>query len=336
MSSGHPGGPGGAGGSTSFSSSSLSALQAISEGVGTSLPSPLNSPPTHKPDSCPSVNSTQQGQCHGGPCKPGSSDSKSPGNTLASGGEQQHTPTTEVTPDSQANSEGPAGGEANRQSHDNKGGHKKLLQLLTSPTEELVSPNHQAGPGNTLMGFESKEGLGGLTSPSTGVSSTAAVGQQSLGAAAAAAHFANQSLQEKHKILHKLLQNGNTPDEVARITAEATGKVTDGGGPEAGPGEGPGARGAEVKQELHSPKEKTHALLHYLLKKDDSKGARGDVQPKGRGAQGASSGVTTSEPNPVVEQVKAEPPDEVGRDIVPTVRALKCNQCDKICIYFFV
>jgi nuclear receptor coactivator 3 len=167
------------------------------------------------------------------------------------------------------------------------------------------------------MGFESKEGLGGLTSSSTGVSSsTAAVGQQGLGAAAAAAHFANQSLQEKHKILHKLLQNGNTPDEVARITAEATGKVTDGGGPEAGPGdpeEGPGARGAEVKQELHSPKkEKTHALLHYLLKKDDSKGARGDVQPKGRGAQGASSVVTTSEPIPIVEQVKAEPPDEVG------------------------
>uniref|UniRef100_A0A8C7CS27 Nuclear receptor coactivator 3 n=1 Tax=Oncorhynchus kisutch TaxID=8019 RepID=A0A8C7CS27_ONCKI len=321
MSLGHPGGPGGTGGSTSFSSSSLSALQAISEGVGTSLPSalptPLNSPPTHKPDSCLGANSTQQGQCHGGTCKQGSSDSKSPGNTLASGGEQQHTPTTEVTPDSQANSEGPAGGEANRPSHDNNGGHKKLLQLLTSPTEELVPPNHQAGPGNTPMGFESKEGLGGLTSPSTGVSSsTAAVGQQGLGAAAAAAHFANQSLQEKHKILHKLLQNGNTPDEVARITAEATGKVTDGGGPEAGPGdpeEGPGARGAEVKQELHSPKkEKTHALLHYLLKKDDSKGARGDVQPKGRGAQGASSVVTTSEPNPIVEQVKTEPPDEVG------------------------
>ncbi|XP_041748379.1 nuclear receptor coactivator 3 isoform X4 [Coregonus clupeaformis] len=324
MSSGHPGGPGGAGGSTSFSSSSLSALQAISEGVGTSLssalPSPLNSPPAHKPDSSPSVNSTQQGQsqgqCHGGPCKPGSSDSKSPGNSLASGGAQQQTPDK---PDSQASREGPAGGEANRRDPDNKGGHKKLLQLLTSPTEELVPPNPQAGPGTTPMGSESKECIGGLTGPSaTGVSSsTAAVGQQGLGAGAAAAHFANQSLQEKHKILHKLLQNGNTPDEVARITAEATGKVTDGGGPEAGPvdpGEGPGARGAEVKHEQHSPKkEKTHALLHYLLNKDDSKGARGDVKPKleGRGAQGASSGVTTSEPNPIVEQVKTEPPDEL-------------------------
>uniref|UniRef100_A0A673ZHJ8 Nuclear receptor coactivator 3 n=1 Tax=Salmo trutta TaxID=8032 RepID=A0A673ZHJ8_SALTR len=317
MSSGHPGG---SGVSTGFSSSSLNALQAISEGVGTSLPA-LTSPPAHKPDSSPSVNSTQQGQNQGqgAVCKPGSSDSKSPGSSLASGGKQQHTPTTEGTsdkPDSQANREGPAWGEANRRGPDNKRGHKKLLQLLNSPTEELVPPNPQAGPGTTPMGSEAKESLGGMPSPSTGVSSsTAAVGQQGLGSGAAAAHFVNQSLQEKHKILHKLLQNGNTPDEVARITAEATGKVTD-GGPEAGPGGpglGPGARGAEMKQEQHSPKkEKTHALLHYLLNKDDSEGARGDVKPKldeleGRGA----SGVTTSEPNSMVGKVKTEPPDEL-------------------------
>ncbi|XP_041743657.2 nuclear receptor coactivator 3-like isoform X2 [Coregonus clupeaformis] len=320
MSSSHPGG---SGGSTGFSSSSLNALQAISEGVGTSLPA-LTSPPAHKPDSSPSINSTQQGQSQGqgGLCKPGILDSNSPGSSLASGGEQQqHTPTTEGTTDIQANREGPAWGEANRRGPDNKGGHKKLLQLLTSPTEELVPPNPQAGPGTTPMGSEAKESMGGMISPSsTGVSSTAAVGQQGLGAGAAAAHFANQSLQEKHKILHKLLQNGNTPDEVARITAEATGKVTDGGGPEAGPGGpglGPGPRRAEMKQEQHSPKkEKTHALLHYLLNKDDSKGqgvmSRGDVKPKldeleGRGA----SGVTTSEPNPMVGKVKTEPPDEL-------------------------
>nr|XP_029539542.1 nuclear receptor coactivator 3-like isoform X1 [Oncorhynchus nerka]XP_029539543.1 nuclear receptor coactivator 3-like isoform X1 [Oncorhynchus nerka] len=318
MSSGHPVG---SGVSTGFSSSSLNALQAISEGVGTSLPA-LTSPPAHKPDSSPSVNSTQQGQSQwqGAVCKPGSSDSKSPSSSLASGGEQQqHTPTTEGTsdkPDSQANREGPAWGEANRRVPDNKGGHKKLLQLLTSPTEELVPHNPQAGPGTTPMGSEAKDDMQGMPSPSTGVSSsTAAVGQQGLGTGAAAAHFANQSLQEKHKILHKLLQNGNTPDEVARITAEATGKVAD-GGPEAGPGGpglGPGARGAEMKQEQHSPKkEKTHALLHYLLNKDDSEGARSDVKPKlddleGRGA----SGVTTSEPNPMVGKVKTEPPDEL-------------------------
>uniref|UniRef100_A0A673ZHK7 Nuclear receptor coactivator 3 n=1 Tax=Salmo trutta TaxID=8032 RepID=A0A673ZHK7_SALTR len=315
MSSGHPGG---SGVSTGFSSSSLNALQAISEGVGTSLPA-LTSPPAHKPDSSPSVNSTQQGQNQGqgAVCKPGSSDSKSPGSSLASGGKQQHTPTTEGTsdkPDSQANREGPAWGEANRRGPDNKRGHKKLLQLLNSPTEELVPPNPQAGPGTTPMGSEAKESLGGMPSPSTGVSSsTAAVGQQGLGSGAAAAHFVNQSLQEKHKILHKLLQNGNTPDEVARITAEATGKVTDGG-----------ARGAEMKQEQHSPKkEKTHALLHYLLNKDDSEGARGDVKPKldeleGRGA----SGVTTSEPNSMVGKVKTEPPDEVGREVLETLETI--------------
>lgn len=76
-----------------------------------------------------------------------------------------------------------------------------------------------------------------------------------------------------------------------------------------------------MKQEQHSPKkEKTHALLHYLLNKDDSEGTRGDVKPKldeleGRGV----SGVTTSEPNSMVGKVKTEPPDEVGRDVVPMV-----------------
>lgn len=331
MSSSHPGGSGGGGGA-SFSSSSLNALQAISEGVGNPLPSPLTSPPPHKPDSSPSIHSTNHSQAHGGPCKaglPGHSDSKSPGSSLGTGGEPQlqqhpHTPTTEGPPDkpdSQAGREGGlSGGEANRRVPDAKG-HKKLLQLLTSPTDEPVPPNAtpSSGPGSTS---ETKEGGAGVTSPSssTGVSSsTAGIGQQGPGTVSSTGgtgHFANQSLQEKHKILHKLLQNGNTPDEVARITAEATGKSSlDAGGPEAGSGTTGGARGLEMKQEQHSPKkEKTHALLHYLLNKDDTKDGS-DIKPKleeleGRGAQG--SGVTSSDPHSTEGKVKAEPPDEVG------------------------
>jgi nuclear receptor coactivator 3 len=139
----------------------------------------------------------------------------------------------------------------------------------------------------------------------------------------AAAHFGNQSLQEKHKILHKLLQNGNTPDDVAKITAEATGKVTLGGqeAGEAGAGQGPLA---EPKQEQHSPKkEKTHALLHYLLNKDDSKEPV-DVKPKTeelemKGPPGAAGGPARggpgSGPGPAAEhpegKIKSEPPDEV-------------------------
>lgn len=321
MSSSHPGNSGGGG--TTFSSSSLNALQAISEGVGNPMPSPLTSPPPHKPDSSPSINSTNQ--VAGGPCKlPSYSDSKSPGSSLGAGGEQQfqqhpHTPTSEGPsdkPDSQANRElGPAGGESNRRVPDNKC-HKKLLQLLTSPTDELVPPNHtpSSGPSSTP---EAKDGTAGVTSPSssTGVSSSTGGNHGAVSSSGGTGHLTSQSLQEKHKILHKLLQNGNTPDEVARITAEATGKSSlESGAPEPGPVASVGARGSESKQEQHSPKkEKPHALLHYLLNKDDSK-VGSDSKPKleeleGRGVQGA--GVTSSDPHCMDGKVKLEPSDEV-------------------------
>ncbi|XP_056129327.1 nuclear receptor coactivator 3 [Lampris incognitus] len=325
MSSSHPGGSGGGGGGSTFSSSSLNALQAISEGVGNAMPSSLTSPPPHKPDSSPSFGPSNQNQAQGGPCKTTHSDSKSPGSSLGAGVEQQphqqhpRTPTTEGPadkPDSQASREaGLTVGEPSRRAPDSKG-HKKLLQLLTSTTDDLVpvNPTSSSTP-------EAKDGGAGVTSPSssTGVSSsTGGISQQSAGAVSSSGgtgHFSNQSLQEKHKILHKLLQNGNTPDEVARITAEATGKSTlDAGGPEVGPPATAGTRGSEAKQEQHSPKkEKTHALLHYLLNKDDSKEGS-DIKPKleeleGRGAQGA--GVTSSDPHPMEGKIKTEPPDEL-------------------------
>lgn len=319
MSSSLPGNSGGGG--TTFSSSSLNALQAISEGVGNPMPSPLTSPPPHKPDSSPSINSTNQSA---GPCKPGLppySDSKSPGSSLGAGGEQQpqphpHTPTNEGAPDkpdSQASREtGPSGGESSRRVPDTKC-HKKLLQLLTSPTDDLVPPNHpsNSGPSSTSEG---KDGTGGVTSPSSsGVSSSTGGNHSAVSSSAGTGHLSSQSLQEKHKILHKLLQNGNTPDEVARITAEATGKSNLDSDP--GPVAPGGVRGSETKQEQHSPKkEKPHALLHYLLNKDDSKES-GDIKPKleeleGRGAQGA--GVSSSDTHCMDGKVKLEPSDEVS------------------------
>lgn len=311
------------GGGTTFSSSSLNALQAISDGVGNPLPSPLNSPPPHKPDSSPSINSTNQ--VAGGPCKlPAYSDSRSPGSSLGAGGEHQsqqhlHTPTSEGPPDkpdSQASrGAGQAGGESNQRVPDNKC-HKKLLQLLTSPTDELVPANHppNSGPNSTP---EAKDGTAVVTSPSssTGVSSSTGGNHSAVSSSGSTGHLTSQSLQEKHKILHKLLQNGNTPDEVARITAEATGKSSlESGALETGPVAGGGSRGSESKQEQQSPKkEKPHALLHYLLNKDDSKEG-GDVKPKleeleGRGVQGA--GVTSSDPHCMDGKVKLEPSDEV-------------------------
>ncbi len=287
------------------------------------MPSPRTSPPHHKPDSSPSINSTNQAAA--GPCKlPTYSDSKSPGSSLGTGGEQQpqqqpQTPTSEgppEKPDSQASREvGPSGGESSRRVPDNKC-HKKLLQLLTSPTDDLVPSNHAPGSGPSSTP-EAKDGTAGVTSPSssTGVSSSTSGNHGTVSSSGSAGHLSSQSLQEKHKILHKLLQNGNTPDEVARITAEATGKSSlDSGAPEPGPTATGGARGSESKQEQHSPKkEKSHAILHYLLNKDDSKEG-GDIKPKleeleGRGAQGV--GVTSSDPHCMDGKVKLEPSDEV-------------------------
>lgn len=362
---------GGSGGSTTtFSSSSLNALQAISEGVGSSLPSTLTSPsPVLKPDSSPSVHSSSSSSQPSQAAKPGQDGSKSPAGGLGPGPSDHHHPmhhhhhhqhpqaeSSGDRPDSQAatatkesgegsNEAGVASSEPPRRVPDSKG-HKKLLQLLTSPTEELgIGGSGPTGPplpppptsSNTPASSDNKDPTGGMTSPSsTGVSSSSSAsanpGQASapggVATSLSSAHYTG-SLQEKHKILHKLLQNGNTPDEVAKITAEATGKVSLGSqeGGEAGTGgsgagTGPGL--TEPKQEQHSPKkEKTHALLHYLLNKDDSK-EPADVKPKleeldGKGAPGSVGGPARggpgSGPGPAPEhpesKIKSEPPDDV-------------------------
>lgn len=358
----------GSGGSgTTFSSSSLNALQAISEGVGSSLPSTLTSPsPVLKPDSSPSIHSSSSSSQLTQTAKGGPDGSKSPAGGLGPGPGDHHHPvhhhhhlqhpqaeSSGDRPDSQATAAtkesgegsgeaGLASSEPQRRVPDSKG-HKKLLQLLTSPTEELgiggsgpTAPPLQPPPtsSNTPASSDSKDPTGGMTSPSsTGVSSSSAIvnqGQSSAAASLSSAHYTG-SLQEKHKILHKLLQNGNTPDEVAKITAEATGKVTLGGqeGGEAGTagtggGSGPGM--TETKQEQHSPKkEKTHALLHYLLNKDDSKEPT-DIKPKmeeldGKAAPGAVGGPVRagpgsgpgSGPDHPESKIKSEPPDDVSR-----------------------
>lgn len=358
-------GSGGCGGGTTYSSSSLNALQAISEGVGNSLPSTLTSPsPAHKPDSSPSVHSSSSSQ-PSQPAKPGQDGAKSPGGGLGSGPGDHHHPmhhhhhhqhpqaeSSGDRPDSQtaavtkepaegSNEAGVASSEPARRVPDSKG-HKKLLQLLTSPTEELgIGGSGPTGPpipppstsSNTPASSESKDPIGGMTSPSsTGVSSSSSSsasanasqtsGPGGVSTSLSSAHYTG-SLQEKHKILHKLLQNGNTPDEVAKITAEATGKVSlggqEGGEGAAGAPSGPG-QVTEPKQEQHSPKkEKTHALLHYLLNKDDSKEPV-DVKPKleeleGKGPTGAAGGPPRGGPGSGPEhpesKIKSEPPDDL-------------------------
>ncbi|XP_076875146.1 nuclear receptor coactivator 3-like isoform X2 [Brachyhypopomus gauderio] len=363
MGPGSGGAGSGGGGNSSFSSSSLNALQAISEGVGTSLSSSLTSPsPAHKPDSCPSIHSSSQPNQ---PSKTGHGESKSPAGVFSTGTGDQHHPLHHQhhhshahqgessgidRPDSQTgaagkdpgegrNETGTAPSELSRRVPDGKG-HKKLLQLLTSSTEELGLGvgSGPAGPptANSVepsMASEIKESACVTSPSSTSVSSSTNQSQvhgTGGGSGAIGPSHYTASLQEKHKILHKLLQNGNTPDEVAKITAEATGKVETGtgvaeecsanavvgGATTVAPG---GAAGApEAKQEQHSPKEKkTHALLHYLLNKDDSKEpVEGNPNPEdveGKAVTGGS--ISTSHcraaQDNMESKIKTEPPDEL-------------------------
>ncbi|XP_018611430.1 nuclear receptor coactivator 3-like isoform X1 [Scleropages formosus] len=292
-----PLGPGSTGGSGSFSSSSLNALQAISEGVGSST----LTPPAHRSDSSPSANaSPSQGHASKSP-------DPRPSAPVQEGGMER--PDGQVTQHKEA---GEGGGMSSseppsRRLPDGKG-QRKLLQLLTSPTEELSVPGGcVASPSSTTVSSSSSSGAGPTVQG--GVSSSSSTGS------AASAHFSHP-LQEKHKILHKLLQNGNTPDDVARITAEATGKSVGGGQDPGGvdPAGGGGTGNGTTKQEQHSPKkEKRNALLHYLLNKNDSK-EPSDMKSKMEELE--TKACSTSHGAPSTPQghegrIKTEPADEL-------------------------
>uniref|UniRef100_A0A8C5NW15 Nuclear receptor coactivator 3 n=1 Tax=Jaculus jaculus TaxID=51337 RepID=A0A8C5NW15_JACJA len=231
-------------GSHSFSSSSLSALQAISEGVGTSLLSTLSSPGP-KLDNSPNMNISQ-------PSKGSSQDSKSPlglycdpspvESSTCQSNSRDHLSDKENKESSSAGPENPRGPLESK-------GHKKLLQLLTCSSDD----RGRSSLANSPLDPSCKDSSLSVTSPS-------GVSPPTLGGVSSTSNVHGSLLQEKHRILHKLLQNGNSPAEVAKITAEATGKDTS---------STPCAEGG-VRQEQLSPKKKeNNALLRYLLDRDD-------------------------------------------------------------------
>ncbi|XP_027144239.1 nuclear receptor coactivator 2 isoform X2 [Larimichthys crocea] len=131
----------------------------------------------------------------------------------------------------------------------NTKGHTKLLQLLTTKLEpsDPCSPLRSMGDDQDCK--DQLAGLGGVVGAGHNNHST--------------------SLKEKHKILHRLLQNSASPVELAKLTAEATGK--DPIGPESASGDSIAALGELCpKQEPGSPKKKDNALLRYLLDRDDN------------------------------------------------------------------
>lgn len=281
-------------GSHSFSSSSLSALQAISEGVGTSLLSTLSSPGP-KLDNSPNMSVNQ-------PSKVSRQDSKSPlglycdQNPVESSACQSNN--REHPSDKESKETSGEGSETQRGSMENKG-HKKLLQLLTCSSDD----RGHSSLTNSPLDSNCKDSSISVTSPS-GVSSSTS------GAVSSTSNVHGSLLQEKHRILHKLLQNGNSPAEVAKITAEATGKDTTSSST-ASCGEG------TVRQEQLSPKKKeNNALLRYLLDRDDpSDSLAKELQPQTDGGDSklsqCSSSTNPSSSQDKESKIKTETSEEV-------------------------
>lgn len=246
----------------SYTSSSLSALQALSEchGVGHGPPHAhaLGSP-DRKIGSPAGVTQVSGVNTHlmskhvGSTGAAGSTGGDSFG-SHTEGGQghpqgQTEGPLSEPKEEREGTSEGH---DAHSRLHDKS--HTKLLQLLTTKPEPLETP---LSPG---AGGEGKDQAGiGVRCGHIG------------------GHTNATSLKEKHKILHQLLQNNTSPVDLAKLTAEATGKEL---GQEQVQGAGGTASGAEItpKQEPLSPKKKDNALLRYLLDKDDT--ALKDKVPK--------------------------------------------------------
>ncbi|MEQ2206811.1 hypothetical protein XENOCAPTIV_003201, partial [Xenoophorus captivus] len=252
------GGPGSAGGGTgsthshSYTSNSLSALQVLSEchgvahGHGSSHAHTLGSPDRKvgSPAGVTAgsvVNPHMMSKLGGSSSIAGGAGDFGPHSEVNQGHAQAESNQTEPKEEREGSLEGH---DAHSRMHDK--GNTKLLQLLTTKPEPLETP---LSPG---AGGEGKDQAG-----------TGARGGHTVGSTHAT------SLKEKHKILHQLLQNSTSPVDLAKLTAEATGKEL---GQDQLQGAGNTASGAEItpKQEPLSPKKKDNALLRYLLDKDDT------------------------------------------------------------------
>uniref|UniRef100_A0A8C3IT90 Nuclear receptor coactivator n=1 Tax=Chrysemys picta bellii TaxID=8478 RepID=A0A8C3IT90_CHRPI len=286
-------------GNNSFSSSSLSALQAISEGVGTSLLSTLSSPGP-KLDNSPNMNIAQQS-------KMGNQDSKSPSGLYCEQSQVESSmcqSNRDLLSDKDSKEGNLEGSESQRGPNESKG-HKKLLQLLTCSSDE----RGHSTLSNSPLDSGCKESSTNVTSPS-GVSSSTSGGVSS------SSNMHGSLLQEKHRILHKLLQNGNSPAEVAKITAEATGKDTYHDSSNTAP-----CVEGTIKQEQLSPKKKeNNALLRYLLDKDDIKDPLSkEMKPKvevldNKMGHCSSSTIPTSSQEKEIK-IKTEPSEEMSGDL---------------------
>ncbi|XP_053323732.1 nuclear receptor coactivator 2 isoform X2 [Spea bombifrons] len=235
------------GNSHSYTNSSLNALQALSEGHGGPLAPQLSSPELKVGNLQNSPGNMNPPQLR----KMGSMDSKE---SFGAYGDQPEGATGQAdnnchsAEQKDCNENTASGGdkiEGQNRLLDSKG-QTKLLQLLTTKSEMETSGDAN---GKDSMGHFPVNNMSASTH--------------------------GTSLKEKHKILHRLLQDSSSPVDLAKLTAEATGKELNQESNSTGSGSE-----ISIKQEPVSPKKKENALLRYLLDKDDSKDNLADITPK--------------------------------------------------------
>ncbi|KAJ7413732.1 Nuclear receptor coactivator 2 [Willisornis vidua] len=243
------------GNSHNYTNSSLNALQALSEGHGVSLGSSLaspdlkmgnlqNSPVNMNPPQLSKMGSLDSKDCFGMYGEQSEGTTGQAENNCHSG-EQKDNSDSNMPP--VVSGERPDG---QSKLHDGKS-QTKLLQLLTTKSDQM-----EPSPLSSTMGDISKDSTGGGLPGSGSTHGT--------------------SLKEKHKILHRLLQDSSSPVDLAKLTAEATGKELNQESSSTAPGSE-----VTVKQEPASPKKNNNALLRYLLDKDDTKDiGLPDIPPK--------------------------------------------------------
>ncbi|XP_041523298.1 nuclear receptor coactivator 2 isoform X3 [Microtus oregoni] len=171
--------------------------------------------------------------------------------------------------------------------HDNKG-QTKLLQLLTTKSDQM-----EPSPLPSSLSDTSKDSAGSLPGPGS-------------------TH--GTSLKEKHKILHRLLQDSSSPVDLAKLTAEATGKELSQESSSTAPGSE-----VTVKPEPVSPKKKENALLRYLLDKDDTKDiGLPEITPKLERLDSKTDPASNTKliaMKTVKEEVSFEPSDQPGSEL---------------------
>ncbi|CAH6777287.1 Ncoa2 [Phodopus roborovskii] len=280
------------GNSHSYTNSSLNALQALSEGHGVSLGSSLaspdlkmgnlqNSPVNMNPPPLSKMGSLDSKDCFGlyGEPSEGTTGQAEPS---CHPGEQKE-PTDSSMPQAASGDRA----EGHNRLHDSKG-QTKLLQLLTTKSDQM-----EPSPLPSSLSDTSKDSAGSLPGPGS-------------------TH--GTSLKEKHKILHRLLQDSSSPVDLARLTAEATGK-------ELSQESSSAAAGSEVtvKPEPASPKKKENALLRYLLDKDDTKDiGLPEIAPKLERLDSKAEPASNTKliaMKTVKEEMSFEPSDQPGSEL---------------------